>query len=101
MKKFTFFILAMLLASILLVSCGPDKTSGDTSSPDVSGSVDNGLFEDLRSWDGGGRDFVILVPGNEYPDRYKSIEVGAEELNNEIINDAVYERNLLVETKKI
>ena len=99
MKKFTFFILAMLLASVLLVSCGPDKTSGDTSSPDVSGSVDNGLFEDLRSWDGGGRDFVILVPGNEYPDRYKSIEVGAEELNNEIINDAVYERNLLVETK--
>ncbi len=98
MKKTICLLLAVVLLSALFVSCkGGDESTPAVSNTD-SGGGDSTLFEGLRAWDGEGAEFLFLVPGMEYT-RYQSLEIGAEELNNEIINDAVYERNALVETK--
>ena len=95
MKKTICLLLAVVLLSALFVSCKNDEESTPAVSNTVSGGGDSTLFEGLRDWDGEGAEFLFLVPGMEYT-RYQSLEIGAEELNNEVINDAVYERNALV-----
>lgn len=104
MKKLVWILLSLLIVSLVCASCDPGT---DTSTPAESKPTDSTssttseaeMFSGLRDWDGENSEFWFLVGGMEYGDRYQSREIGAEELNNELINDAVYNRNALVEDK--
>ncbi len=112
MKKQLSLILAMLmLASAALTACsdaGTDNTdaSGDTAVTDTPAAEEEAAAEtepedaraaipdDLPEMNFDGRDFIVL--GSE-PGYTKYIVV--EELNGEIVNDAVYSRNLTIEER--
>lgn len=74
------------------VSETTNESAADESSEEESSEV-TPLVKDL-----GGREIKFLVAGSSYS-YYESFEIYAEELNEEAINDAVYERNQLVQQK--
>lgn len=107
-------ILSVLLLTALLldiVSCSentPDSTESQTNSAVQSDSVsaDDSETEEtavqrsadiLPASDFGGADYTII--GREYAKlgNLPSIEFAVEELNGDIINDTIYQRNHLVE----
>ena len=95
MKK----IFVCLLAALLLTSCGgapAEETTSDTTAADVETtpaetetSVDD--FFKVAAEDNGGKTFSLLTTETQ------SYEYDAEELSGDVVNDAVYERNLAVE----
>ena len=95
MKK----IFVCLLAALLLTSCGgapAAETTADTAAADVETvpaetetSVDD--FFKVAAEDNGGKTFSLLTTETQ------SYEYDAEELSGDVVNDAVYERNLAVE----
>lgn len=90
----------VLILPILLTSClgkEDSSTTSVTSQTSENSEKEAVLFEDLPDYDGNAKEFVFLVRGLEAGERYQSVEIGAEELTNELINDAVYNRNKLVE----
>ena len=117
--KHLFRIASLALVALMLfsaVACsggGPGAASGQESLPQtgsetgVSGGDNSAASEEesvpeppyepeIR--DLGGREIVFLVPGSNYS-YYESFEIYAEEKNDEAINDAVFERNELVQTR--
>ena len=115
MKK-TIRLLAVLLSALMIIlafaSCA-DKGEGDTTTAaggtqgqgsDVTAEVTTERLDDFgRPWvedelpetlDMGGRDFNIHTRGNV--ERYEWL---ATEENGEMLNDAIYHRNLTVEER--
>ena len=104
-------ILALLLVFVLLVSCvacsEPDTPSGNeskeaseavsTEAPDESKAEESSEVTPLAK-NLGEREIKFLVAGSTYGN-YESFEIFAEETNEEAINDAVFERNQLVQQK--
>ncbi|HPE95413.1 MAG TPA: extracellular solute-binding protein, partial [Bacillota bacterium] len=102
MKKVLCIVLALLMTAFVFASCDTTQTqseAGSTSTGTTSTTSDAELFSSLRDWDGEEAVVMFLVGGMQYGERYHSREIGAEELNNELINDAVFNRNALVEDK--
>ena len=107
MKKLALLLALTLL--IMLAACdnsnknnesnGSTDSLASTSDAVSSVSADESLFENLAEYDGNGEEFWFLVGGEEYGERYKSIEIAADEQVTELINDAVLKRNQLVEDK--
>ena len=105
MKRILAFLLCVLMLVTVLAACDntPEESKATTStdtSTEVSSeeSTVRQLFDGIEPIGGNGeQEIVFLVGGLEYGERYGSKEIGAEELNDELINDAVYNRNALVE----
>ncbi len=97
-------LLSLLLLVPSIVSCSPSSSGGDTTDTDTLGnsegiSVSDNQTEaeeplDLPDRDFGGQNFHFFVMGIERNANNYSVEIYAEEQNGEVINDAVYGRNL-------
>ncbi len=116
MKKFiTIFLLLSMILSPTLVSCSNNSSSGDnnktetTQSGDSSSDSQSGSAETesdriqptLPDTKYNGQEIRIMAhpsSGGGWQEWY-SRDVDAEELSGEIINDAVYDRNLAVEER--
>jgi len=89
------FVTLTLLAAILLASCGGEAsvetTAADTTTmPETTGET----FDVPEELDFGGRTFTILACDESVP--YTYIECPEEE-NGDVMNDAIYRRNSMVE----
>ncbi|MCI8387297.1 MAG: hypothetical protein HFE63_02380 [Clostridiales bacterium] len=113
MKNRKIAVIALLSAlsmfTSVLASCGdkapdidPDNkdTSANVDTSDISDTDDEGRFtakdslpDDLNF---GGKEIHILMRGGDYDSR---TELYSEELNGDVINDAVYERNRAVQER--
>ncbi len=98
-------IIALLLAAMLLptlAACGESSTAAETTPADTTAveteterettaeEARNAIADEIENEDFGGRDFIVL--GSAEQDFAKFTYV--EELNGEVLNDAVYNRNL-------
>ncbi len=103
MRKQT--IIALLLAAMLLphlASCGDSATVTETDAAETAAAeteterettaeeARNAIADEVENEDFGGRDFIVL--GSAEQDFAKFTYV--EELNGEVLNDSVYNRNL-------
>ena len=108
MKKTLSLILAALLLASSFVSCsekqndGGEDTSPAADTADTSASADETAPEDVKTdsnvrlWEGKTFDgYAVNILGRQ--STTYSIDFEAEEITGEIVNDAVYNRNLKVE----
>lgn len=101
MRRFVCILLA-LLTSCSMVACGnsTEETTADTVSTEdttVTETVaETTALEALAKEDFAGRTYTVL-DANDHPYMHINIHVG--ELNGDAINDAVYNRDLLVSEK--
>ena len=103
------------LPSLLLISCG-DSSNDVTSDDKLSEQADNTdgessdtadedaepvmvTYDYLPEKDYGGRDFIIMTRDGGWDTCHHIDEFIVEEQNGEVINDAVYKRNLIIEEK--
>ena len=86
----------MILALILIYSCGPDGEAPDinvTGAPVAEAEPEPELSDNLPDRDFGGYNFRIYLGENRYECMF------VEELIGEIVNDAVFQRNRAVEER--
>ncbi|MHC1695238.1 MAG: hypothetical protein AB9835_08195 [Eubacteriales bacterium] len=105
MRILSVFIL--LCFAMVFLSCGSENAVSNTdiqgsnsieNSTNSEASTENPLTkDDLQAKDFGGREFVILV--NPDPSFRHFYDICVEDINGELINDAVYQRNLEVEER--
>ncbi|MCR5264707.1 MAG: hypothetical protein K6D94_12590 [Clostridiales bacterium] len=93
------FFLSILSVAVMLTSCGAD-TSEDTipaqdNTDDTTSQTTEEAVESIPLYDFEGSTFSFLVPTHETP-IYESHEIAVAELNGNAINDAVYNRNLMI-----
>ena len=111
-KKLSLILAMLMLASAALTACsdaGNDNSdaAGDTSVTDTP-SADAEIAEetepedtraaipdDLPERDFGGKDFIVLGSDDEHFGEY----IVSEELNGEVVNDAVFQRNLTIDER--
>ena len=97
------WIAILLLAGLLLTGCGgAADTTTETSADTAVETAETEISYDpmIEAVDCGGRDYTILSrysDGSNYC--YPYHEFLAEEANGEAINDALFERNALIEEK--
>lgn len=92
-KRLTAAFIAILLTS---VSCAGNRTSvqTDTQKTEVPETTEQtNPFESMETANFDGRTFTIL-DANQYPDLH--INIPGEEINGEVVNDALFERGLTV-----
>ncbi len=103
-------ILALLLTALLLTGCGGTATTETTADTQADTAVQetettNPLEVVQAAYadrDYGGYDFRIIDRSGEVGTTFATVDVYAEELTGEAINDAVYNRNnMLEETMKV
>jgi len=107
-------IIALLLAAMLLptlASCGnsnsaqettntADTTVQETVKETTAEESRNAIPDDLEDTDFGGRTFIFLGSASDAnPNAYFKGFVVADELTGEIVNDAVYSRNLAIDER--
>lgn len=95
-------ILVLLLLMMLISSC---VSSGDNSmvvseTSDAVSSQTSQISDEVSvpEVNMNGQEIRFLVPGSQYI-YYESFDIYAEELNNEIVNDAVFNRNKKISQK--
>ena len=93
-------ITSLILVSLLAASCGsqgetPVTTNPDTSADTTAEETTSRLEPELpdKRWDG--YEFRVLTRGTTNV-HWKSKDIAANEENGDIINDAIYKRNLAV-----
>ncbi len=95
--------LAVLIAALTAVSCAEEKPPEDITTPAAVASADQGPVEttepvdpayvsDVADMDLGGRTVSFLVEGTNF----SADEFKADEIDGNIVHDAVYSRNSLV-----
>ncbi len=106
-------IIALLVAAMLLpslASCGEAETAETQSTADTAASETvkettaeesrNAISDDLENTDFGGRTFIFLgYASDANPNSFFKGFVVADELTGEIVNDAVYSRNLAIDER--
>jgi ABC-type sugar transport system, periplasmic component len=105
-KRLISLLLALLILSAA-VSCGDntgktgtDTTSGINSSVEESTTTEKPAVTcDLPATDWKGQNFCVLGEENTAYTQFSNFEITADGLNGEAVNDAIYNRNLSVETK--
>ncbi|MCL2813953.1 MAG: hypothetical protein FWD23_05075 [Oscillospiraceae bacterium] len=111
--KKTALFLSILILSIFILACGGEKnaeTPENTQDPqnqnnpgenrDESDSAQTAAnYDYLPDVDYGGRDFMIMTRDGGWDTCHHIEEFVVEEQIGEVINDAVYKRNLIVEEK--
>jgi len=102
--KKTLFAIFILAAVAISVSCGetqnkPEADTPDLQSPDPAEETDTAnIGLDIEYMDLGGYEINFIVRG-EGLIAFKCIDLYAETINGDIINDAIYERNTYLEEK--
>ena len=100
MKSYRQLVSLLLLAAMLLSSCGK-PAGGDDTDPVTEGETTvNEVTEtapDLPDVTFAGEEFRIMYRHGAH--EYNIEDIWVEDLNGEVINDAVYERNLALEEK--
>lgn len=102
MKKTLCLLLAALMTASALTACGETETETDASAADTAAQTETEETEprllddlpdgiDLDGWN-------VNVLSGAHPDVCGD-EICVEELNGDVINDAVYNRNLAVENR--
>ena len=101
-RPISLMLLAIVLASTTLPSCGGEsdvQESGttDTTQQTVETNALTGSGLEVRDW--GGKTFNVMTskPGSD-GHSFRNFEVYATEENGDIVNDAVYRRNMTLET---
>ncbi len=98
MKKLICILMAMLLIATVLVSCQQPQSDNSDVSSEVSEEYE--LFSNLpeRDFSDGGTptEFTFLTVG-DFANTYASVEICPSDLSSELIQEAVFERNALVE----
>jgi len=99
MKK---YISVCLLAALLtsLAACGGDvgvTDSTDTTAVDTT--TDTATVSDLPDMDWGGEEFHVLGLQNTSSTQFSTFEVAVESENGDVVNDAIYRRNVAVEDR--
>lgn len=103
-------LLSLLLAGLMLLSgfvaCADqtddpaEQTSGGTTNEDETKDSVQAALDDLGEIDYGGREFTVLYGAGQKEENYGVNEtVDQEGGASQIINDAVYERNTLLEDR--
>ena len=112
MKKTGLFLIGIVLLSLVIMACGD---TGDTKTTDPSGADNTALVDSAdmtdetttakilpdvpESMDYEGYEFTILGNSTAYNSYWYSKDIYVEESNGDIINDAVYSRNMAIEEK--
>nr|MBQ4319419.1 hypothetical protein [Clostridia bacterium] len=102
-KKTAAGILALLMTTAALASCSDsgnapaETTAADTTTAAVETTTAE-IMPDLPNKDFGGRDFMFLTSGSADTNGvdWESYDFYAEAENGDVINDAVYERNMYI-----
>lgn len=107
-RFYAFFLLAAVMAVLLFASCGeqePDPAQGTSAESrteaEETGEAEarNAIPDGLPDADYGGYEFRILTRSNSMAYCAHTEDLYVEGLNGDVINDAVYERNLKVEER--
>jgi hypothetical protein len=117
MRHLKTVLICILVSAVLLsvFACGKESPNNTSAESNASAVSENGTSDNSAEASGtdsseevseyqpvvrylGGTEIKFLVPGSTYS-YYESFEIYAEELNTEIINDAVYDRNQMVQDK--
>lgn len=111
-KRLTAFILLAAFALSLSVSCNTETSkdnientdaggANQANGQDAAGQTEVKLYPELEAKDFGGREFTFLTRTIENVDwvEWDHRDLYAEELNGDIINDAVFNRNKKIEEK--
>lgn len=98
MKRLCYLFLVVLLICTSLFSCQTtiDDENSLQTSEEVSEEEKYELFSNLPQVDYEDTDFTFLTVG-DWADTYASVEICPNELSSQLIQDAVFERNALVE----
>ena len=94
----------LLLCAIILNSCGgstatTDTTAADTTAAETTVPIDPATVSDLPDMDWGGEEFHIMGFENTTNTQFSTFEVWVESENGEVVNDAIYRRNVAVEER--
>ena len=103
-------LLSLILAGLMLLSCfiacgdngegAEDKTSGEAATEGETTDPVQAALDDLGDIDYGGREFTVLYGAGQKEENYGVNEtVDKDGGASQIINDAVYERNTLLEER--
>jgi len=105
MKKIlAFLLMAVMLISLIACDTTPSESLPSESTPatDVSDETSTEVSEEFKyeypAIDLEKDDIIFVVPNSQYS-YYESFEIFAAELKDEVINDAVFNRNAIVESK--
>lgn len=92
-KRITSLLLVALLvlSSLFLVACDKEKEDGSTA---VSGADNDGFLNEKKNFGGESIVFITFDNGN-----FSTCEIAPEEIVNEAVSDAFYERNAIIEEK--
>ena len=109
--SFTRFMSALLLTSLIMVSCGESAASSPavTTAADTGASENGGISTEpeettvdydphIEAVDFGGRGFNILYNGNQLE---PNLDFAATELDGEALNDAIFERDSKLGESKV
>lgn len=98
MRRTLAFLLAACMLTGVLTACGePEETIPEETKETVAATeAETELSDELPELDFGGDELVIL---SRYREGWTSGEISVEKNNGEAVNDAVYERNLVVEDR--
>ena len=97
-------LLAVMLLSLIACDTTPSESLANTSNAgtDVSAETSTEVSEEFKyeypQVDLQKDDIIFVVPDSTYS-YYESFEIYAAELNDEVINDSVFNRNAIVESK--
>ncbi len=102
-KKITCLLLCLILACSALVLASCEESGGDTNESEGNGStndqsqggIHSGFLPAAKNW--GGVEVNILTYDYDYA--FSTCQVAAEEILDEPVNDAFYERNAIIEEK--
>lgn len=99
MKRAFSMLLVSLFVLYSLTACGQEAApddSGSDSTDSTSAAPEADRLAELGDYDFGGRVFTIL-DANDHPDMH--VNMPGDSLNGDIVNDALYERDLYIEDK--
>ena len=95
MKKFLVMLLAVLMLTSLLAGCAnnSDTPEDTTKAEEQSNVLDNLNVPDIKY---GGKEFMFLTRDAA---EWTTVDIYAEEINDDPINSAVYRRNDMIQSK--
>lgn len=115
-KFLSVLIIISMFLTLILTACGNSNSSNNNSGDDKSpgndnkneNSGDNGEVQqeeegpkeykaEAETFDWGGKEFKILVNPNDSSLEWRDVDFTSEEQNGEPINDAVFNRNVIIE----
>ena len=106
LTKLACLLLAGMMLLSCLIACGDntedveDKTSGEAATEGETQDPVQAALDNLGDIDYGGREFTVLYGGGQKEENYGVNEtVDKDGGASQIINDAVYERNTLLEER--